>query len=87
MTIFFKISYDSMLKEYACYLPLGFGIAASFLQTLHGTDTPNFDDNPIKETIRLCLEKGGDRVDAELRALVVDIHRLHQKFNLNLEKL
>ncbi|XP_031626583.1 uncharacterized protein LOC116342918 [Contarinia nasturtii] len=82
------LKYDNMLKEYACYLPFGLGIASAFLQFLHDKETPNFEQkSPIKETIRFALDKGGDVVDAELRALVVDIYQLHDKLDLNLEKL
>lgn len=77
------------MEEYARYLPLGLATASSFLQTLHSDEIPEFraEDAAVAETIRLIFDKGGEKVDAELRSLLVDIYRLHEKFNLTLEKL
>lgn len=70
-------------------MPLGLATASSFLQTLHSDEIPEFntEDGSVAETIRLVFDKGGKVVDAELRSLLVDIYRLHEKFNLTLEKL
>lgn len=79
--------HDSLLEEYARYLPFGLSVASSFLQNLHTDDVEMANDQSIEENIRSVLDKGGDVVDAELRSLVVDIYRFHEKFNLTLEKL
>ncbi|XP_055311024.1 uncharacterized protein LOC129573705 [Sitodiplosis mosellana] len=81
------LKYDSFLEEYARYLPFGLTIASSFLQTLHVEEPLEFAPLPVKEIVRKVLDKGGDVVDAELRAIIIDIYRLHDKLNLTLEKL
>lgn len=73
--------------EYARYLPFGLSVASSFLQTLHSKEPPEFEQLPVEETIRQILDKGGNVVDAELRSLIVDIYNMHNKLNLNLEKI
>ena len=89
--IFDKISicfgrYDSILEEYARYLPFGLSIAASFLQILH-SDGPTEFNSSAKEVIRMIFDNGGDVVDAELSSIIIDMHRLYEKLNLTLEKL
>lgn len=79
--------YDNFLKEYTRYLPFGLAIASSFLQTLHGTEPLDFNPVRVEETIRQVFDKGGDVVNAELRSIIIDIYRLHDKLNLTLEKL
>lgn len=79
--------YDSLLIEYALYLPFGLVVASSFLQTLHSKEPPEFDQLPVEETIRQIFDKGGNVVDAELRSLIADIYNMHSKLNLSLEKI
>lgn len=79
--------HDNLLQEYARYLPFGLHIAASFLQTLHSDEEPQFIEVPIEETFRNIFDKGGEVVDMELRSLIVDIYHLYDKFNLTLEKI
>lgn len=81
-----NVSYDSFLREYAMYMPFGLSIAASFLPVLH--EPQEFDmaraQRTFEEISKEGLERGGASVDAELRALVVDMYNLYQELNLDL---
>lgn len=80
-------SYDNILKEYVRYLPFGLVIASTFLQVLHDPDMPYVLDLPLDAIVKEIFDRGGDRLNAELCGLVVDIYRLHEKFNLTLDKI
>lgn len=67
-------------------MPFGLSIAGSFLPVLH--EPQEFDmTQPIRtfsEITKEGFERGGEVVDAELRALVVDMYNLYQELNLDL---
>lgn len=76
------------MKEYVRYLPLGLVIASTFLQVLYDPDiSPFLLELPLDEIVKEIFDRGGDRLNAELCGLVVDIYRLHEKFNLTLDKI
>lgn len=81
------LSRDNLLREYAVYLPFGLSIAGFFLAALH--DPSDMDMEVMmawseEEDIRDSFERGGESVDRELRALVLEIYELHQRFGLNI---
>lgn len=67
-------------------MPFGLSVAASFLPVLH--EPQEFDMAQPQRTFDeiTCegYERGGAIVDAELRALVVDMYNLYQELNLDL---
>lgn len=84
-TFFFR--YDNILKEYARYLPFGLGVATTFLAIMHCSGEPPIGDDSVECTIRRIFDHGGEKVNAEFCALVVDIYRLHEKCNLTLDDM
>lgn len=75
-----------MLKEYALHLPFGLSIAASFVMLLHVPVEDGWSPDDINEAedIDDAYNRGGEVVDRELRALVVDTYNFYKKLNLNL---
>lgn len=69
-------------------MPFGFAIAASFLCMLFEPleELPfNGNEVSIEDQIKDAYERGGERVDKELCALVYDIYTLSKKWNVELE--
>lgn len=84
--------YDNMLMEYARYMPYGLAVAGSFLQVIIEPHNV-FSQDPISsEEIGDCTEEirrnafaeGGEIVDRELRALVVDMYQLYEELGIEL---
>lgn len=84
--------YDNMLMEYARYMPYGLGVAGSFLQIIiaphnifsHEAITDNEIDDLAEEIERNAMTEGGELVDKELRALVVDMYQLYAELGMEL---
>lgn len=94
----FDIRYDNMLKEYARYMPYGLTIAGSFLQIIaaptdifSSTEGHSIDqilDEKRIEAIEIdSFTTGGEMIDKELRALVVDMYHLYSQLNMELEEM
>lgn len=85
-----------MLREYARYMPFGLAVAGSFLQIIaaptdvfspgegHSIDEIH-DERRIAEIKSESFATGGEMIDKELRALVVDMHHLYRQLNMELE--
>ncbi|XP_055694888.1 uncharacterized protein LOC129796818 [Lutzomyia longipalpis] len=79
-------SYSNFLKEYAKYLPFGYSIAASFIPILHFpiadpiAEMQDFtlDNENFEELLAKNLNLGGETVNRELRALILDIYSLQK---------
>lgn len=85
---FYRSRYDSLLIEYARYLPFGLAVASTFLQDLHDAHTERvISEMNLERTLRDIFDRGGETVDEELRSLVIDIYNLHEQLNLNLERM
>lgn len=87
--IFFSVSYDNFLREFARLQLYGYFIAASFLQILHDPEEIDFNNMDYSLGIDFFIQKawrhGGEVVNYELAALVYDMYKLHQKLNIDLE--
>lgn len=80
-------SYENFLHEYAAYMPYGLSVAASFLPVLHVPHEFDMDrtaSRSLDEIATEGYERGGANVDAELRALVVDMYNLYHELQLDL---
>lgn len=78
---------DNMLREYALYLPFGLSIGASFLPVLHVPDETPFVEyalRTVEADVADAWARGGDILDAELRAIVTDMFALYERFQLQL---
>lgn len=78
-----------MLREYVRYLPFGLTIAGSFLYSIHEPiDFYNGDFKmSLDDTLKDAYSRGGNAIDFELCALVVDIFQLYQKLNMTLTEM
>lgn len=86
--LFYRSRYDSLLIEYARYLPFGLAVASTFLQDLHDANTERVrSEMNLERTLRDIFDRGGDVVDEELRSLVIDIYNLHEQLNLDLKRM
>lgn len=77
------VSYDAFLKEYTLYLPFGFHITCFFLPQMVEPSKKLFE-NFGAGMIDYVWTQGGEAVDRETRAQIIDIYNFYQKFNLNL---
>lgn len=75
------------MREYTRYLPFGFAVATTFLGILNRSGESEFNEDSVEATIREIFDEGGEKVNVELCALVIDIYRLHEKCNLTLDKM
>lgn len=69
-------------------MPFGLSIAASFLPILHEPfEINDFETMPSEEEINAQgFQRGGECVDRELRAIVIDMYNLFQKLDIQNEK-
>lgn len=77
------IRYDAFLKEYALYLPYGFRIACFFLPEMVDP-TGRTRENCESGATDHILTHGGEAVDRETRAQIIDIYNFHKTFDLKL---
>lgn len=87
-----------MLREYARYMPYGLAVAGSFLQIIaapkdifsptegHSVDDI-LDEQRIEEIKSDSFATGGEMIDRELRALVVDMYHLYSQLNMELQEM
>lgn len=83
------LSVDNMLREYALYLPYGLSIGGSFLPVLHVPDDIAFEDyagRSVESEIEDAWKRGGEALDAELQAIVEEMYRLYERFDLELKE-
>lgn len=76
-------SYNALLREYAIYLPYGFHITCFFLpQMVDPTVRPleKFESG----TSDHILTQGGEAVDHETRAQIIDMYNFYKTFDLKL---
>lgn len=80
------LSHDNFLHEYATYLPFGLSVAASFLgvQHLPESDFATLEQMSEEASTKDAMERGGEGVDRELRALVQEMYELHTHFNIQI---
>lgn len=89
--ISFFCSYDNFLREYTRLSMYGYIIASSFLQILHDPEesidwaTIDRSADGIAWFIQKAYKQGGEPVNFELRGLICDMWKLHQKLNIDLE--
>jgi hypothetical protein len=83
----FLYSYDSLLQEFAKKYIFGFSIASSFLNLLHVPLEMSFEEmanTTLDHMINDAYTRGGESVNKELRGMIYEIYKLHEKFNLKL---
>lgn len=78
-----RYSYDAFLREYAIQMPYAFCIAAYFvavmIQPIGLLAIENFESMP-----KSIFTLGGDVIDHETHAQILELYELHRKFNLKL---
>lgn len=75
------------MREYAEYAPFGLSISSSFLLFLHAPDLMTFEEFAtidLVDDVKNSYERGGELIDRELRALVVEMYELQQRFGVAL---
>jgi hypothetical protein len=83
-----NFSYDSLLLEFTKKYMFGFSIASSFLNLLHVPLEMSFEEmanTTLDLMIKDAYTRGGESVNKELRGMIYEIYKLHEKFGLKLE--
>lgn len=74
-----------MLREYADYAPYGISIASSFLwlaQVMENTSFEEMVSFDISVDDVVAMECDTESIDRELRALMVEMYELQQRFGV-----
>lgn len=76
-----------MLREYAEYAPYGIAVAASFLlisKLSSKLTVQQFIEISESDKIVSVYEENGDDIDREIRAQMIEMYKLQQRFDVEL---
>jgi hypothetical protein len=76
------------LQEFTRKYIFGFSIAASFLSMLHAPFDMSFEqmaNTNMDHLVEDAYTRGGEAVNRELRGMIYEIYKLHEKYNFKLE--